>query len=173
MPTRTKHPSGRRSKTTFDFLSEAGRSSLMGRIRSKDTKPELTLRKSLFRDGLRYRKHKKDLPGKPDVVVIKYRLIVDVRGCFWHGHENCPDGHTPRKNSDFWIAKLKKNKERDKKNLEKYENLGYKVFVLWGCEIMRKKQLESKLSKIYNYLNSTYGLGITSKSNNLKRGKTN
>ena len=106
-------------RTTFDTLNEEGRSALMSKIRSKDTKPELILRRALFRDGLRYRLHRRDLPGTPDICIEKYKLIVDVRGCFWHGHEACPDGHVPKSNSKFWIEKFTRNKERDTTNFLK------------------------------------------------------
>ena len=147
-------------KTTFDQLTDSGRSELMSKIKSKDTKPELLLRKILHRDGLRYRKHKSDLPGKPDISIKKYKVIVDVRGCFWHGHSNCPDGHTPRKNSEFWIKKLNANKKRDETNLEKYQNMGYKVFIFWECEIRNKQKLEDKLFKLYEFLNNSFGISI-------------
>ena len=147
-------------KTTFDKLTDSGRSELMAKIKSKDTKPEIILRYALFRDGLRYRKHRKDLPGKPDISIEKYKIIIDVRGCFWHGHDNCPDGHTPRTNSQFWIEKLKNNKYRDKNNLEKLTNLGYTVFILWECEIKRKNTLKLKLYDVYAFLNNRFGLDI-------------
>lgn len=150
----------RSRRTTFDYLTEAGRSELMAKIKSKDTKPEIILRKALFRDGLRYRKHRKDLPGKPDISIEKYKIIIDVRGCFWHGHENCPDGHTPNSNSEFWINKLKSNKSRDEKNLDKLINLGYTVFLFWECEIKRKSTLQLKLHDLYTFLNDQFGLGF-------------
>ena len=147
-------------KTTFDQLTDKGRSDLMSRIRSKDTKPELLLRKTLYRDGLRYRKYRSDLPGKPDISIKKYKVIVDVRGCFWHGHANCPDGHTPKKNNEFWTKKLTANKKRDETNLEKYKRMGYKVFIFWECEIKNKQKLEHKLFKLYGFLNSSFGISL-------------
>ena len=152
-------------KTTFDQLNEQGRSTLMGKIRSKNTKPELILRKALFRDGLRYRIHRKDLPGKPDVSVLKYHLVIEARGCFWHGHSNCKNGHTPRKNTGFWIDKLNKNMERDRKNLERLTALGYKVFIIWECEIQTLRGLDSKLLPIYQYLNKNFGLNLQINTN--------
>ena len=143
----------------------------MAKIKSKDTKPEIILRQALHRDGLRFRKHRKDLPGKPDISVEKYKLIIDVRGCFWHGHENCPDGHTPKSNSEFWINKLKNNKSRDKKNLEKLSNLGYEVFVFWECEIKRKGVLWEKLQVLYDYLNAHHDLEIMQKRNSKTRSE--
>ena len=147
-------------RTTFDTLSEDGRSALMSKIRSKNTKPELILRRALFRDGLRYRLHRRDLPGTPDICIEKYKLIVDVRGCFWHGHEECRDGHTPRKNTKFWEAKLKRNVERDQENTTKLKALGYSVFVVWACGLTSQKAVSGELHPIYDYLNSAYGLGV-------------
>ena len=149
-------------KTTFDQLTYRGRSELMSKIKSKDTKPELLLRKILYRDGLRYRKHSSDLPGKPDISIKKYKVIIDVRGCFWHGHSDCQDGHTPKKNSEFWIKKLTANKKRDETNLEKYQNMGYNVFIFWECEIQKKQQLEEKLLKLYEFLNNSFGISLPS-----------
>ncbi len=145
-------------RTTFDTYTGQQRSKLMAKIKSKDTKPELILRKALFRDGLRYRTHRGDLPGRPDISVEKYKLIIEVRGCFWHGHDNCADGHTPRKNSTFWKNKLSNNKKRDKINLEKLTNLGYTVFIFWECEVKRKAALDKKLETLYGFLKRNHGL---------------
>ena len=144
-------------RTTFDTLNEEGRSALMSKIRSKDTKPELILRRALFRDGLRYRLHRRDLPGTPDICIEKYKLIVDVRGCFWHGHEDCRDGHTPRKNTKFWEAKLKRNVERDHENAAKLKALGYSVFIVWACGLTSARGLAAELEHIYEYVNLRCG----------------
>ena len=157
-----KTSSGRR--TTFDGLDKKGRSELMGKIKSKNTKPELIVRQALFRDGLRYRLHRRDLPGKPDISIDKYRLVVDIRGCFWHGHFGCKDGHTPKTNTAFWRDKLQKNIERDKKNFEKLRDLGFEVFVLWECEVKNRKVLSEKLEHIYDYLRKNFYLKLSMKS---------
>ena len=147
-------------KTTFDTYDKSQRSNLMSKIKSKDTKPELILRRALFRDGLRYRIHNKELPGKPDISVLKYKLIIDVRGCFWHGHQNCKNGHVPKTNTEFWKNKLQKNIDRDSKNLKQLCALGFKVFIIWECEISSKKGIDRHLEMIYDYLNISYNLSI-------------
>ena len=157
-------------KTTFDTYSKTDRSRLMGKISSKNTKPELIIRRALFRSGLRYRIHNKNLPGKPDISILKYNLIIDVRGCFWHGHQNCKNGHAPRTNSEFWKNKLQKNINRDSRNLEKLCNLGFKVFIIWECEISSRKGIDARLEMIYDYLNNDYNLNI---KNNKKKGIKN
>ena len=142
----------------MDTLSKEERSTRMSKIRSKDTTPEMILRSRLFECGLRYRKNKKDLPGKPDLIVRKYNLAIEVRGCFWHGHEDCRDGHIPKTNALFWKEKFRKNKARDKSNLKKLKNLGYRVFIVWECEIKKKDQLDIKINEICSYLKNKFGL---------------
>ena len=121
----------------------------MSKIRSKDTKPEKIVRSLLFSLGYRFRLHKKDLPGKPDIVLPKYKAVVFVNGCFWHGHENCKDAGIPKTNSQFWCNKISKNKERDRRVSKELELAGWKVLVVWECQINDKEKLisflESKL----------------------------
>ena len=140
------------NKTNFGGLTTQGRSMLMSKIRSKNTKPELLLRRELYARGLRYRIHSKKLPGKPDVSVEKYKLIVEVRGCFWHGHTNCKNGHFPKGNNQYWTNKIRSNRERDLKNLAKLESLGYKTFEVWECETKNKALLSCNVSAIFDYL---------------------
>ena len=149
------------NRTTFDKLDKAGRSVLMSKIKSKNTKPEMILRKALHRDGLRYRIHRTDLPGKPDISVLKYKLVIDVRGCFWHGHVNCVNAHIPAKNTQFWKKKLEKNMERDCRNVGKLIDRDLKVFILWECEILRESLLKERLSEIYSYLNKDFELNLS------------
>lgn len=108
----------------------------MSRIRSVNTKPEVLLRSHLFKRGLRYRLHAKDLPGKPDLVFRGKRLAVFVHGCFWHQHENCIDGRLPKSNTSYWADKLRKNLERDRDNLGRIEKMGWQTLVVWECEIL-------------------------------------
>ena len=147
-------------KTTFDQLSRKGRSDLMSKIKSKNTKPEIRMRKALHRDGLRYRIHRKDLPGKPDISVAKYNIAIEVRGCFWHGHSRCKNGHVPRKNTDFWKNKLQTNKARDRRNEKALESMGYRVFVIWECEMQNQQNLNKALLRVYDYLNQNFGLNL-------------
>ena len=112
----------------------AERSAMMSRIRSKDTKPEMLVRKSLHRLGFRFRLHVRDLPGHPDIVLPKFMTIIQVKGCFWHGH-TCRDGRLPKSNREYWVPKLLRNKERDISNERKLRRLGWSVRTLWECRI--------------------------------------
>ncbi|WP_321881423.1 very short patch repair endonuclease [Burkholderia cepacia] len=123
-----------------DFLSRKERSERMARIRGKDTFPELTLRKILHRMGLRYRLYNKKLPGKPDMSFPKFRSIIFVHGCFWHHHEGCRIATLPKSNTQFWIEKFEKNVARDAHVKIELEKLGWKVFVVWECELSSVKR---------------------------------
>ena len=120
-----------------DTISEERRSWNMSRIRSKNTKPELVVRSLLHRMGFRFRLHVKDLPGKPDIVLPKYKTVILIHGCFWHRHEGCSNATIPRSRTEWWIEKFQKNTERDRKAISALENMGYRVFVVWECEIKR------------------------------------
>lgn len=130
-----------------DIFSTEKRSDVMSKIKSKNTKPEKVVRSLLFSLGYRFRLHVKDLPGKPDIVLPKYKTVVLVNGCFWHGHENCKDAGIPKTNSQFWYDKISKNKERDKRVLNELEQAGWKVLVIWECQINDKEKLISFISK--------------------------
>ena len=117
----------------------------MSHISGKNTKPELIVRSLLHRMGYRFRLHKKDLPGKPDITLPRHKKVIFVNGCFWHGHENCPRSKRPKTNPDFWHAKLDKNIARDKINVEKLKSLGWDVLVVWTCEVKNSAVLKQKL----------------------------
>jgi DNA mismatch endonuclease, patch repair protein len=134
----------------MDIWSKEKRSYVMSKIRSKNTKPELQLRSALHRLGFRFRLYKKDLPGKPDIVLPKYKMVIFVHGCFWHLHPGCREGRIPNSNSEFWRNKLLKNVERDLKHQHTCEKLGWKVLVIWECEI--QKQLYDTLGNIIQEL---------------------
>jgi len=125
----------------------------MSKIRSKDTKPEKTLRSALHKLGYRFRIHKKDLPGKPDIVLSKYHTVIFVHGCFWHYHSECHEGRIPDTNSAFWSDKISKNVARDLKNQNELRKEGWKVITIWECEI--EKELAIALRQIENTLRST------------------
>ncbi len=118
----------------------------MSKIRSKNTKPERLLRSALHQHGYRFRIHRDDLPGKPDITLPKFNTLIFVNGCFWHFHKNCPEGRIPDTNSKFWKEKLYKNVVKDKRNQKECEQLGWKVLVIWECEI--EKELSSILELI-------------------------
>ena len=119
------------------------RSQNMARVKSKNTKLEVFLRKLLWHKGFRYRLNYKELPGSPDLYIPKYKVAIFVNGCFWHMHENCRYSSIPKNNHDFWKNKLEGNVERDKQNYSKLENMGIKVIVVWGCEI--KKMMKDEV----------------------------
>lgn len=113
------------------------RSENMSRVKSKNTKPEIYLRKLLWHRGFRYRINYKGLPGKPDIYLPKYKTAIFVNGCFWHMHENCNLSSIPKTNRDFWEKKLRGNVKRDKKNYALLKAMGIKVIIVWGCEIKK------------------------------------
>ena len=119
----------------MDIWSKEKRSECMSKIRSKNTKPELALRKALFARGFRYRVNDKHLPGKPDIVLPKYKTVIFLHGCFWHRHEGCKYAYTPKTNTEFWVNKITSNCERDKINMQKLTVLGWNVLTVWECEI--------------------------------------
>jgi DNA mismatch endonuclease (patch repair protein) len=118
-----------------DFLSPIERSERMSRIRGKDTRPELALRKVLHGLGLRYRLHGAGLAGKPDLVFARYKTVVFVHGCFWHRHGGCNIATTPKSNTPFWVGKFEKNVARDARVARILEEAGWKVLVVWECEL--------------------------------------
>lgn len=124
----------------MDIFSPEKRSQVMSRIRSKDTKPEKIIRSILHKLGFRFRINRKDLPGKPDIVLPKYKTVIFVHGCFWHQHEGCKIASKPKSNSEYWKAKFTKNIERDKKTQEDLRVMGYRVIVIWECEVKFFKQ---------------------------------
>jgi DNA mismatch endonuclease (patch repair protein) len=133
----------------MDRLSSEKRSSLMSRVRTKDTEPELRVRSALHRLGYRYSLHRKDLPGCPDLVFSSRRKVIFVHGCFWHGH-TCPRGKLPATNAEFWEAKISKNKARDERTLQTLNSLGWKAFVVWECEIRSDGRFIRRLTRFLN-----------------------
>lgn len=120
----------------------------MSRIRYKDTNPEWIVRKYLFSRGLRYRKNCANLPGKPDIVLKKYKTVIFVNGCFWH-HHNCENFKWPLSNAEYWKNKIEKNERRDEKNIRDLIKIGWKVIVVWECELNTKTR-DLKLSEVYS-----------------------
>ena len=131
-----------------DIFSKEKRSEIMSKVRSKNTKPEEIVRKYLFSKGFRYRKNVKSLPGTPDIVLPKYKTVIFVNGCFWHGH-NCPKGKLPETNREKWKEKIETNKKRDEKNFCLLRNMGWKVIVVWECSINSKSVRSITLEKLF------------------------
>lgn len=118
-----------------DRLTPEQRHAVMAAIHGKDTKPEVLVRRFLWHRGYRYRLNHKSLPGKPDVVLRKYRTCIFVNGCFWHGHEGCKLYTIPKTNTDFWLTKVRRNKQRDAKVMEQVADMGWHSITIWECQL--------------------------------------
>lgn len=128
----------------MDTITPAERSALMSRIRSENTRPEIAVRSILHRLGYRFRLHRKDLPGRPDIVLPRHCKIVLVHGCFWHGH-TCRLASKPKSNESYWSTKILANRARDARNLEALNQQGWSVLELWECEVRKLEGIEEKL----------------------------
>ncbi|VBB05621.1 dna mismatch endonuclease vsr [Lucifera butyrica] len=133
-----------------DRFTREERSRIMSRVKGKNTGPEIKIRSTLHSLGFRFRLNRKDLPGKPDIVLPKYKAVIFVHGCFWHGH-SCKRGHRPQTNEEFWNKKIDGNIKRDQVNMNNLEKLGWRVLVIWQCEI---KQMDALIVRIKEFLNS-------------------
>ena len=140
-----------------DFLGPAERSHRMSRIRGNDTKPELALRRSLHALGLRFRLGGAGLPGRPDIVLPRYRTAVFVHGCFWHRHHGCKVASTPKSNVDFWAEKFSKNVNRDLAVAAQLRQMGWKVLTAWECELSARSRLIETASLIAAEIRSAEG----------------
>ncbi len=125
----------------------------MSRIKGKDTKPEMMVRKYLFAKGFRYRLHVKGLPGKPDIVLPKYKTVIFVNGCFWHGHKGCRYFTLPKTNTEWWLNKIKDTQHRDKEKEIALNTAGWRVIIVWECEL-KPEQREATLHNLVSILNS-------------------
>jgi len=134
-----------------DVFTKEKRSEIMSRIKGGNTKPELIVRSLLHRLGYRFRLHKKDLPGKPDIVLPRHKKVIFVHGCFWHGHKGCKRSSIPSSNTEFWATKIKKNIKRDKVKARALRRQGWKVLILWQCRI---KDTDKVVDKIQKFMNS-------------------
>lgn len=135
----------------MDNLDNRQRSALMRRVGRENTSPELAVRRTLFALGYRFTLHKKDLPGRPDIVFTKRKKVIFVHGCFWHGHV-CRYGRLPKSNTDFWSEKIERNRLRDARKTAELSSLGWSVLTLWQCEIHDKNSLNQILQ---NFLGET------------------
>ena len=129
-----------------DIFNTFKRKKIMRSIKSKNTKPELVIRKLLFSKGYRYKIHDKKLPGKPDIVMPKRKVVVNVHGCYWHYH-GCSRSNVPKTQTEYWVEKLENNKRRDFQNKRKLKKLGWKVIDVWECTL-KKKNLEKTFNKL-------------------------
>ena len=143
-----------------DRMTKEQRQKCMSRIKGKDTKPEMLVRRYLHSRGYRYRVNVRRLPGTPDIVLRKYKTVIFINGCFWHGHEGCRYYVLPKSNSQFWQQKIERNKQRDMEKRIQLRLLGWHTIIIWGCELMPKNRhttlqaLEQTLNKIYLLNNS-------------------
>jgi DNA mismatch endonuclease, patch repair protein len=134
-----------------DSFSKEKRSEVMSKIRKTNTKPELLVRKFLFGRGLRYRLYNKYLSGNPDLVLPKYKTVIFVNGCFWHAHKNCKLNRMPKSNTEYWLPKIVKNVDRDKRNKRVLKKLGWTVLTVWECELSKSTRMKT-LEKLYKQL---------------------
>lgn len=136
-----------------DVHSKETRSYNMSRIKGKNTKPELIVRSFLHQNGYRYRLHSKDLPGKPDIVLKKYKTVVFVHGCFWHGHMGCKYFVVPKTRTQWWLDKINRNKAKDAESYEALIDQNWKIITIWECEL-KKGKIETTLDNLLNELRS-------------------
>ena len=143
-----------------DTMTPEQRSRCMAAIKGKDTKPEMIVRKYLFSRGLRYRVQVRKLPGNPDIVLPKYKTVIFVDGCFWHGHEGCRYFRLPKSNVEFWKSKIERNVARDARNEEELKSLGWRILRVWECDIRKVSGREEYLQKLSDTIvhpEPTYG----------------
>ena len=137
----------------MDIISKEKRSWNMSQIKGKDTKPEVQVRSLLHRMGYRFRIHKQDLPGKPDIVLKKYKTVIFVHGCFWHRHKDCKFAYLPKSREEFWRLKFSKNIARDRKNEEQLEELNWNVLIIWECELRNESRLADRINSVFKLEN--------------------
>lgn len=132
----------------MDKFSKAKRAEIMRAVKGKNTLPELQVRRLLHSMGFRFRLHRRDMPGCPDIVLPKHKICLFVHGCFWHQHPGCKRAALPSSNFDFWSSKFKKNVIRDKENIKKLNDLGWKVVIIWECETKNPQELMLRVKSI-------------------------
>lgn len=136
-----------------DIMTSQQRHNCMSRIRGKATKPELLVRSWLWKHGYRYRLNVNSVPGRPDIVLRRYRTAIFVNGCFWHGHEECGNYSVPKSNTAFWVSKVKRNKERDRRNYKDLHDAGWNVIVIWECQL-KNNRIEETMRNVEHCLNT-------------------
>ena len=140
-----------------DVVDSATRSRMMSGIRAANTRPELKLRRALHTRGLRFRLHDKSLPGRPDIVLPRWRVVIEVRGCFWHRHQDCRLATKPSTRPDFWEAKFRANVERDKRNVGLLRDAGWRVAIVWECEL-KARDIDAVTNALLTWMQSDEGL---------------
>ena len=141
-----------------DIVDQATRSRMMSRIRNRDTAPEMAVRRELYSLGIRYRLHNGKLPGRPDIVIGRLRTVIFVHGCYWHRHPGCRLAYTPKSNVEFWQRKLEGNAKRDAENQARLAELGWRVIVIWECEIRDRTALRERLAKLLGMESEAEGI---------------
>ena len=134
----------------MDTRSKEKRSEIMAAVHSKDTGPEMLVRRYLWSKGMRYRVHAANIPGRPDITVRRHKLAIFVHGCFWHGHEGCPRGRLPKSRLDYWGPKIDANKRRDAAIAEQLKREGWHQIVVWECQLRTKKAAATALPQLWN-----------------------
>lgn len=139
-----------------DTLTKNERSIRMGRVKSRDTSPELQVRRMIHRMGFRYRLYVRELPGRPDIVLPRHRKAVFVHGCFWHRHAalGCKLARLPKSRLEFWLPKLESNRRRDQRDMRKLRNAGWQIMVVWECQLRDKERLENRLKRFLGERNA-------------------
>lgn len=133
-----------------DRLTKEHRSWNMSQIRGSNTRPEVAVRSILHRLGLRFRLHRKELPGRPDIVLPRHETVVLVNGCFWHRHKGCRFAYTPKSREAFWEAKFQQNMERDRRNQRALRRDGWRVIIVWECELREPRKLRRRLARLFD-----------------------
>lgn len=144
-----------------DTMTPEQRSRCMAAIKSNDTKPEMLVRRFLHAKGFRYGLHNKKLPGCPDIVLRRFKTVIFVHGCFWHGHENCKYYRLPKSNVEFWQTKIDRNRTRDRREIQGLHKLGWRVIVIWECQLKTKERCAHTLQKLAESLNGAYSITLS------------
>lgn len=134
----------------MDVFSKKKRSEVMSKIKGHDTKLEIKVRQRLFRNGYRFRKNDRRYPGKPDILLPKYKTVIQIHGCFWHGHKRCKYFVVPKTRTEFWMGKIEANRRNDEKNRKLLKKIGFSVLTLWECRL--EKDFEKQMTLITKYL---------------------
>ena len=136
--------------TLLDHVTSSKRSHMMSKVPSRNSNPEIRVRKNLHRLGYRFRLHRRNLPGTPDIVLPKHNLAIFVNGCFWHGHVGCKKGGLPKTRVDYWEAKIRQNQQRDNRVADALDALEWNVAVIWQCQMRSEQALETRLFEIFS-----------------------